>query len=146
MQCNAISHRTDQFITEALKRLVCTLYEGLFEGVGDADEVSALVDAVGSSLRPRSHGKVVEQVAVVVKRVGRPGATFIVPSYEREAHGEVSSHPGCEKGCVHHQSDCVQPGPEVGGWGGGPCPFAVERGDTSIKDYHFLTKGVCMCV
>lgn len=75
------SHRMDQFITKALKRL-CTLNEGLFKGVGDADEVSALVDAVSSSLRPCPHGKVVEQVAVVVKRVGRPRAAFIIPSCE----------------------------------------------------------------
>lgn len=98
------------------------MYEGLFEGVGDADQVSALVDTVGSSLRPRPHGKVVEQVAVVVKRVGRPCAAFVVPSYEGEAHREVRSHPGC----VCHQTDCVQPGPEVGGCGGGPSPLAVE--------------------
>lgn len=85
------SHQTDQFITKALKRL-CTLYEGLFKGVSDADEVSALVDAVGTSLCPCPHGKVVKQVAVVVKRVGRPGAAFIVPSYEPEAYRKVSSH------------------------------------------------------
>lgn len=99
-----LSHRTDQLIRKVLKRL-CTLYESLFEGVGDADEVSALVDAVSSSLRPRPHGKVVEQVAVVVKRVRHPGAAFIVPSYEREAHREASSQPGCEKGCVCHQTN-----------------------------------------
>lgn len=80
-QSAMLLHRTDLFITKALKRLF-TLYEGLFEWVGDADKVSALVDAVGSSLCPRPHGKVVEQVAVVVKRVGRPGAAFIVPSCE----------------------------------------------------------------
>lgn len=55
------------------------MYEGLFKGIRDADEVSALVDAVGPGLRPRPHGQVVEQVAVVVIRVGRPKAAFGVP-------------------------------------------------------------------
>lgn len=37
-----------------------TLYEGLLKGVGDADEVSSLVDAIGSGLGPRSHWQVVK--------------------------------------------------------------------------------------
>lgn len=55
------------------------MYEGLFKGIRDADEVSPLVDAVGPGLRPRPHGQVVEQVAVVVIRVGHPKAAFSVP-------------------------------------------------------------------
>lgn len=56
-----------------------TLYEGLFKGIGDADKVSALVDTVSSGLRPRPHRQVVKQVAVVIKRVGCPITTFVVP-------------------------------------------------------------------
>lgn len=75
-------------IKRACKRL-STVYEGLFEGVGDAGKVSALVGAVCSSLRPRPHGQVVEQVAVVVERVRRPGAAFIVPSCEQSVHSQM---------------------------------------------------------
>lgn len=57
-----------------------TLYEGLFKGISDADEVTALVNAVSPGLRPRPHGQVVEQVAVVVIRIRCPEATFGVPS------------------------------------------------------------------
>lgn len=60
-----------------------TLYEGLFEGIGDADEVSSLVDAVSSSLGPRPHGQVVEEVTVVVERVRGPGPTFVIPTCNR---------------------------------------------------------------
>lgn len=107
------------------------MYEALFEGVCDADEVSALVDAVGSGLRPGSHGQEAEQVAVVVERVGRPGAAFIVPSCKEK---RSTVHIRESKAALARWQCCdqcgVEPGPDVGGWGGGPCPLAVERKET----------------
>lgn len=87
------------------------MYEGLFKGVGDADEVSALVEAVSPGLRPRPHGQVVEQVAVVVVGVRRPIATFGVPSCHK---GTVRIHINRNAraaGGVESSS----PGPPVGG-------------------------------
>lgn len=63
------------------------MYEGLLKGVGDADEVSSLVDAIGSGLSPRPHGQVAKQVAVVVERVRHPRTTFLIPSCNK--HGPV---------------------------------------------------------
>lgn len=104
------------------------MYEALFEGVCDADEVSALVDAVSSGIRPRPHGQEAEQVAVVVERVGRPGAAFIAPSCKQK-RGTV--HTQESKAALRRSQCCDQcggePGPNVGGWGGGPCPLPVER-------------------
>lgn len=48
------SHNTDGCIIKA-RRGLCTLYEGLLEGFGDAGQVSTLVGAVGSGLRPRPY-------------------------------------------------------------------------------------------
>lgn len=67
------------------------MYEGLLKGIRDAGEVAALVDAVSPGLRPRPHGQVVEQVAVVVVRVRRPEATLGVPSCA-EIKIEVNTH------------------------------------------------------
>lgn len=81
-----------------------TLYEGLLKGIRDADEVAALVDAVSPRLRPRPHGQVVEQVAVVVVRVRRPEATFGVPSC---AEIQINTHGVCVFRPTRELSRCV---------------------------------------
>lgn len=82
-----------------------TLYEGLFKGIRDADQVSALVDAVSSGLRPRPHGQVVEQVAVVIIRIRRPEAAFGVPPCDR-CTDEIRRRSGGRSGSNH--ADLVQ--------------------------------------
>lgn len=76
------------------------MYEGLFEGIRDADEVSSLVDAVGSGLRPRPRGQQVELVAVVVERVGRPGAASLVPPCDEYATQIKANPPSAWGSCV----------------------------------------------
>lgn len=113
-----------------------TLYEGLFEGIGDADEVAALVGAVSPGLRPRPHGQVVEQVAVVVIRVRRPEAAFGVPTCRK--HTELvfrQTRKFSRSAAASVESS--SPGPDVGGWGGGPCPLAVKR--KGFKGFTGLT-------
>ena len=62
-----------------------TLNEGLFEGLGDAEEVPSLIDTVGPGLRPRSRRQEVEQVAEVVEWVRHPRPALVVPPYEEDA-------------------------------------------------------------
>lgn len=82
------------------------MYEGLLKGIRDAGEVAALVDAVSPGLRPRPHGQVVEQVAVVVVRVRRPEATFGVPSCT-EIQRKVNTHRDCVFRPTRKLSRCV---------------------------------------
>lgn len=69
-----------------------TVYEGLFRGVSDADEVSALVDTVSSSFCPRPHGQEVKQVTEVIKGVGHPGATLLIPSCNQHSTTLIYTH------------------------------------------------------
>lgn len=72
------------------------MYEALLEGLRDAQQISSLVHAVGSSVRPRPHRQVVKQVAVVVKRVGHPRAALLVPPCSKKQHTPIQM-------CAHIQ-------------------------------------------
>lgn len=56
-----------------------TLDEGLLERLSNTEEGAPLVDAVGVSTGPVSHGQIVEQVAVVIEGIWRPEAALFIP-------------------------------------------------------------------
>ena len=67
-----------------------TLDEGLLKGISDADEVSSLVDTVGSSVGPCPHRQEVKEVAVVIKGIEHPGTTFVIPPWRSNMHKSTS--------------------------------------------------------
>lgn len=92
------------------------MYEGLFRGISDADEVAALVDAVGPGLRPRPGGQVVEEVAAVVIRVGHPEATLgALPRNERRVGTRTKTEVQLPCGSAATSVEPGSPGPDVGG-------------------------------
>ncbi len=132
--------------------------ETLFKQLSDADEISTLIHAIRTSVDPLSHGQSNKQVAVIIKRIGKPGAALRIPAWQKKRTKSIQElrHRHTEQSDayspIHRDSTarlrnkhkCVNvervsnksvPGPDVGG-GGGPWPFAGKIKSISASQNH----------
>ncbi len=69
-----------EHLESLLSNWILTIDETLFKRLSDADEISTLIQAIRASVDPLSHGQSNKQVAVIIKRVGKPGAALRIPA------------------------------------------------------------------